>query len=274
MKTSATKRNFSELDCSTNESSNDSTQRTTPVRHIIHDLDVSALREIALYAYTSNDEIAAYIDSKYNASPPSKPPEPPKSFHSYTESCWEMLNVTYPALKATSDSTLYELRIRVLEVLEKNRRAIIDSSSLNTLWETRRNAIEALRKICRNIMLCVDEDLQLDIVEDGKTLPGFANAMCDIAEGMTKEERTRYKDEGLCHKLSQLKDDCDWVTHVPAWDKLLAIFEFVGQHRDPARVNTAENTSPRARKRRRKAYCPSFTSERQIFQLPLRNTGS
>lgn len=208
MSTSA-KRSFAALEPLADLSINDSAHQNTQARHIIYDLNITALREIALYAYTSNTEIATYIDSKYNVPSYKIHSEPPKSFHSYTESCWEMLNVTYPALKAASDSTLYELRRRVLDVLEENRCAIIGSAGPKTLWETRRNALEALRKICRNIRLCVDEDLQLDIVEDGKTLLEFASAMCRIAEGMTKEERTRYQDEGLCDKLSQLKDECD-----------------------------------------------------------------
>lgn len=266
--TSAVKRSFEELASSPDETCDEPPQQIAQARHIIHDLDLDALREIALYAYTSNTDIAAYIDSKYNATVPAKRAQPPRSFHSYTESCWEMLNVTYPALKAASDSTLYELRTQVLEVLEKNRCAIIDFAGPKTLWETRRNALEALRKICRNIMLCVDGDLQLDIVEDGKTLPGFVDTMCKIAEDMTKEERDRYKDEGLCDRLSQLKDECDWVAQVAALEKLLVIFEFVGAHRDPARIITVETTSPRARKRRRKAYYQS--GDRRTLQLPLR----
>ncbi|CZR59529.1 uncharacterized protein PAC_09423 [Phialocephala subalpina] len=263
------KRSFAALETLADHTSDESGHRRTQARHIIHDLDITALREIALYAYTSNTEIATYIDSKY-ATISRKPPEPPKSFHSYTESCWEMLNVTYPALKAASDSTLYELRRRVLDVLEENRCAIIDFAGPKALWETRRNALEALRKICRNILLCVDENLQLDIVEDGKTLPEFASAMCRIADGMTKEERTRYQDEGLCDKLSQLKDECDWVINVPALEKLLDIFEFSGQDRG---VVTVEATSPRARKRRRKAYYQSSAGERRSIQLPIRGPG-
>lgn len=273
MTKSTNKRSFAELGSPVRDSSDESTPRDTQARHIIHELDLTALREIALYAYTSNSDLAAYIHSRYDTSVPSKRPEPPKSFHSYTESCWEMLNVTYPALKAASDSTLYELRSRVLEVLEKNSCAIVDYAGPKTLWETRRNAIEALRKICQNIMLCVDGDLQLDIVEDGKTLPGFVNAMCNIAEGMTKEERTRYQNEGLCYKLSQLKDECDWVTDVPSLEKLLAIFEFVGQHREPTSVITIDSRSPRARKRRRQAYYQS-SFQQQTFQLPFRGSES
>ncbi|KAE8448940.1 hypothetical protein EG329_008736 [Mollisiaceae sp. DMI_Dod_QoI] len=272
MSTSGSKRRFSTVELLTDNTGDASTQRTTRGRHIIHDLDLAALREIALYAYTSNPEIATYIDSKYNASASSRPLEPPKSFHSYTEACWEMLNVTYPALKAASESTLYELRTGVLDVLEENRRTIVDSAGPKALWETRRNALEALRKICRNILLCVDEDLQLDIVEDGKTLPEFASAMCKIAEGMSKEERIRYQDEGLCEKLSQVKDECDWVANVPALEKLLAIFEFVGRDRDSTRVVTVESTSPRARKRRRKAYYQSSTGQRRSLELPIRGS--
>lgn len=266
-----TKRSFAALEPLADLSRNNFAHRNTQARHIIHDLDITALREIALYAYTSNTEIATYIDSKYSIPTSRTPPDPPRSFHSYTESCWEMLNVTYPALKAASDSTLYELRRRVLDVLEENRCAIIDLAGPKALWETRRNALEALRKICRNILLCVDEDLQLDIVEDGKTLLEFASVMCRIAEGMTKEERTRYQDEGLCDKLSQLKDECDWVTNIPALEKLLDIFEFSGQDRG---VVTVESTSPRARKRRRKAYYQSSTGERRSIQLPFRESGS
>jgi hypothetical protein len=269
MSTSAMKRRFTESNIS-GSYNHESPPRMKHIKDRIHELDISALRDIALHAYTSNTEIAAYIDSKCNASTFPKPLEPPKSFHSYTESCWEMLNVTYPALKAASDSTLYELRTNVLDVLEKNRSAIIESGGISSIWETRRNAIEALRKICRNIMLCVDRDLQIDIVEDKKTLPAFANAMCNIAEGMTNAERVKYRDEGLCERLLQLKDECDWMTHVPALEKLLAIFEYVGQ--DPARIISIENTSPRAQKRRRRAYIQSSVGERRIFQLPVRGT--
>ncbi|KUJ06539.1 uncharacterized protein LY89DRAFT_602963 [Mollisia scopiformis] len=99
--------------------------------------------------------------------------------------------------------------------------------------------------------------------------------MYKIADEMTKEERTRYKDEGLCGKMSQLKDECDWLANVPALEKLLAIFEFVGQDQDFGRIiSVVEATSPRARKRRRQAYYQSSTGGRSIFQLPLRGSGS
>lgn len=273
MWTPAKKRRRTEADSTESEDNSLSAQRAQLARDRIHDLDVTALREIALHAYISNTDLAAYIDKKYRTSVPSNSTEPAQSFHANTEACWEMLNVTYPALKEASETTLYELRTKVLDFLSKHRRDILDSASLARIWETRRNAIEALRKICRNILLCSDTDLQIDIVEDKKTLPAFADAMCYIADGMTDVERFKYKNEGLCEKLGQLKDECDSVTHIPALEKLLDLFQYVHE-RDPARVTAIGETVIKTQDWNRRAFVRSFTGGRKIFQLPVRGTGS
>jgi hypothetical protein len=75
--------------------------------------------------------------------------------------------------------------------------------------ETRRNALEMLRKISKSIMLCEEPLIRHELMKDGICLSGMADNMLELAEGMTADERDRYKEEGLYEKLVNLEQECD-----------------------------------------------------------------
>ena len=55
-------------------------------------------------------------------------------------------------------------------------------------------------------MLCDERLIRHEIMKDGcaRTLEEFAESMCELAIGMTEDEREAYKDEGLFEKLEEL----------------------------------------------------------------------
>jgi len=101
----------------------------------------------------------------------------------------------------------------------------MDAAEPGTRWETRRNALEVLRKICKSIMLCEVDVIKHEIMSDGFTLDEFSEDMCELARGMTEQERGKYDEEGLLEKLEELKSLCDWETEMPSLEDLLATFE-------------------------------------------------
>jgi hypothetical protein len=61
--------------------------------------------------------------------------------------------------------------------LESAREAILEKAGPNTKGETRRNALEVLRKISKSIMLCDEHITRHEIMKDGVELGYFAEAM-------------------------------------------------------------------------------------------------
>ncbi len=51
---------------------------------------------------------------------------------------------------------------------------------MDTRYETRRNALEVLRKTYKSTMLCELPQVKKDVLADGRTLVGFADSMEDI----------------------------------------------------------------------------------------------
>jgi hypothetical protein len=94
-----------------------------------------------------------------------------------------------------------------------------------TRWETRRNALETLRKICKSIMLCDEQLIRYEVMKDGVTLAEYGEDMVTLAKGMTDKERKRYDDEALFEKLVELQDFCEWETDWPELKRLLDAFE-------------------------------------------------
>ena len=58
-------------------------------------------------------------------------------------------------------------------------------------------------------MLCDEPQIRHELMKDGYMLGQFADSMQELARGMTKEERMRYKQEGLYEKLLALHEECD-----------------------------------------------------------------
>lgn len=120
----------------------------------------------------------------------------------------------------------------ICEELELAREAILEEAGQNMKWETRRNALEVLRKISKSIMLCDEQVIRHEIMKDGVELRYFAEAMAGLAKGMTEKERERYKEEGLYEKLVGLREECDWETDMEGLREVYEIFDGPGDGRD------------------------------------------
>ncbi|EHL01890.1 hypothetical protein M7I_2071 [Glarea lozoyensis 74030] len=49
--------------------------------------------------------------------------------------------------------------------------------------------------------------------------------MLKLAKGMMKEERDRYKEEGLYEKLVDLQNECDWQTDMEGLQEIYELFD-------------------------------------------------
>ena len=123
-----------------------------------------------------------------------------------------------------SSSKQYDMTGDICDELESAREAILEKAGPNTKWETRRNALEVLRKISKSIMLCNEHIIRHEIMKDGVELGYFAEAMTKLAKEMTERERDRYKEEGLYEKLVALQTECDWETDMEGLRELYEIF--------------------------------------------------
>ena len=93
------------------------------------------------------------------------------------------------------------------------------------VWQTRRNALEVLRKICKSILLCDVQVIRHELMKDGVVLGEFMGTMCKIARSFSAVEREKYDDEGLLEKIEELKEvSDDWEVDMPDLEDLLAIF--------------------------------------------------
>jgi hypothetical protein len=108
--------------------------------------------------------------------------------------------------------------------LSNARLAIMAEADPETRFETRRNALEVQRKICKSVMLCGEEQIRHELMKDGMLLGEFAESMLELAKGMTKEERERYREEGLFEKLAELQEECDEIDMERLAD-ILVVFE-------------------------------------------------
>ena len=122
-------------------------------------------------------------------------------------------------------SKQYEMMGDICEELESAREAILEEAGPNTKWETRRNALEVLRKISKSIMLCDEDVIRHEIMKDGVELSYFSDAMTKLAKEMTELERNRYKEEGFYEKLVALQTECDWETDMEGLRELYEIFD-------------------------------------------------
>lgn len=90
-----------------------------------------------------------------------------------------------------------------------------------TRWETRRNALEVLRKILKSVMLC---DREVRPIQGEALLEEFADSMLKLAKGMSEVERQRYRHEGLWEKLWGLQDLCVGID-IARLEKIYAVFD-------------------------------------------------
>jgi hypothetical protein len=89
---------------------------------------------------------------------------PPATFDRYSNACWYTLNKEFIRL---SSSALLNAMSRVEEMLDENTAAIMEEAGPDTRWETRRNALEVLRKISKSVMLCEESQIGHELIKDG-----------------------------------------------------------------------------------------------------------
>ena len=128
--------------------------------------------------------------------------QPPVDFDHYSKSCWYTLNKKYARL---APSQQYELVGDIMGELSDARTSIMEEAGPATRFETRRNALEVLRKISKSVMLCQEREIRHELMKDGVELGEFAESMLKLARGMTRNEREKYRAEGLYEKLIELQ---------------------------------------------------------------------
>ncbi|KAK0113415.1 hypothetical protein ONS95_013672 [Cadophora gregata] len=155
---------------------------------------------------SANPSLSSFVTSAHDARVAEEAARPPVNFDNYSRDCWYTMNKKY---KRLSCGKQFEMMGDICQVLDESRDAIVDAAGADVRWETRRNALEALRKICKSIMLCDEPQIRHELMKDGYMLGQFADSMQELARGMTKEERKWYKQEGLYEKLLELHQECD-----------------------------------------------------------------
>ncbi|EKD21796.1 uncharacterized protein L3040_005304 [Drepanopeziza brunnea f. sp. 'multigermtubi'] len=153
----------------------------------------------------ANPNLAAFVQSAHNARLAEEAARPPVNFDHYSRDCWYTMNKKY---KRLSCSKQFEMMGDICQVLDESREAIVAAAGPDVRWETRRNALEVLRKICKSIALCDEPQIRHELTKDGFMLGQFADSMQELARGMNEEEKERYKAEGLYEKLVDLSNDC------------------------------------------------------------------
>jgi hypothetical protein len=185
-------------------------------------LPLATTQAILFQICHDNPSLSASVVEAHNTQLAAERAKPAISFDTYSKSCWYTLNKKY---KRKSSSAQYDLVGDVMEELESAREAILEQAHANTKWETRRNALEVLRKISKSIMLCEEQVIKHELMKDGVQLGCFADAMARLAREMTEQERNRYKQEGLYEKLVELQTLCDWETDMEGLRELYEIFD-------------------------------------------------
>jgi hypothetical protein len=162
-----------------------------------------------LYAICHEDpKYAAVVQSSYKTFLAKEASKPPVNFDHYSKECWYTLNKKYARLSCSAQC---DMAGEIESILVDAKNSILEEAGPDTRFETRRNALDVLRKICKSVMLCDERQIRHELMKDGVLLGEFANAMLKFAKGMTEEERERYKEEGLYEKLVDLQTECESI---------------------------------------------------------------
>lgn len=177
-----------------------------------------------LYNACQNDAVAsATVQAANRERLASIAATPPVNFDHYSSSCWYTLNKKYARL---SGSKQYDAVADIESELSDARDAILQAANVpDARWETRRNALEVCRKIAKSVMLCEEMQIRHELMKDSVELTAWADAMAEIARGMSEQERDRYKAEGLYEKLVDLQTECDWESEMEGLRELYEIFD-------------------------------------------------
>lgn len=168
---------------------------------------------------------------------------PPVEFDQYSKNCWYTLNKKYARMKGSKQ---FMLIWEISAELSGGREAIMNEAAPDMRFETRRNALEVLRKICKSVMLCDERQIRHELMKDGMLLEEFAESMLELAKGMTVEERQRYKDERLYEKLVDLRNECDEIDMEGLAD-VYAIFDGEGEAGEGGGSDNSEGEEAPAR---------------------------
>jgi hypothetical protein len=160
-----------------------------------------------LYNMCRDDPRAAgAVQRTYNSYLAKLAAQPPVDFDHYSKSCWYTLNKKYARLAPSQQCDLIG---DIMGELSDARTSIMEEAGPATRFETRRNALEVLRKISKSVMLCQEQEIRHELMKDGVLLAEFAESMLKLAKGMSRNERERYRGEGLYEKLIELQGECD-----------------------------------------------------------------
>ncbi|TVY73443.1 hypothetical protein LSUE1_G005989 [Lachnellula suecica] len=183
-----------------------------------------------------NPTASAIVHSAHTSRLAEEANKPPVNFDFYSKECWHTLNTKY---KRLCSSKQFDVMGDIYSQLSESREAIMEQAGPDAKWQTRRNALvlisqaitsvsgrEVLRKICKSIVLCNEQQIRHGILKDGYIMMQFTDSMLELATGMTEYERTTYKEEGLYEKLMDLQGDCDdWETDLEGLREIYDLFD-------------------------------------------------
>jgi hypothetical protein len=189
---------------------------------MITTLPLATTHSLIFYACSQTPALTTIVQTSYNDLLAAEAAKPEVNFDSYSKDCWHILNKKYARL---SGSEQYDVIGDIMEALGESRSAILGAAGPQTRWETRRNALEVLRKIAKSVMLCEEGVIRHELMKQPHELGAFADAMVEIARGMTEGEGERYVREGLYVKLVGLQTSCDWENEMEGLRELYEIFD-------------------------------------------------
>jgi hypothetical protein len=179
------------------------------------------LIEFALQSAGNKEKVCGAYQTQLKVEAAKRAAAPPVNFDHYSKSCWYTLNKTYSRMRPSQQFMMVG---DISSELDDARDRILEQAGPDTKFETRRNALEVFRKISKSIMLCNEQQIRHEVMKDGQTLGAYADGMIQLANGMTVEERERYREEGYYEKLEDLQNECDVDTDMPDLKEVYAIF--------------------------------------------------
>lgn len=160
-----------------------------------------------------------------------------------SKECWHLMTNGY---RKKSASKMGIGKKKVCEEVDGMRIEILGRAGRETRFETRRNAVETLRKICKSVVLCKEGCYVGEKTNEGVgLLEGCVGSLVRVVGELSEGERERFKDEGWAEKLMELRGALE-IGGVDAGtsDRVYMLFEEGGKGREVVerglRVNAAE----------------------------------
>ena len=188
-------------------------------------------------------KLAARVQDTYAVHLAKTAAQAPVNFDHYSKECWYTLNKRYARLRPSQQ---FEIVGDIMWELSEAREEIMRKAGEGTRFETRRNALEVLRKICKSVMLCDEQQIRHELMKDGMVLAKFAESMEELARGVTTAERERYKEESLYEKLVELQRECESIDMEGLAD-VYAVFEEDSGEEEDGEEGNEEDEDPEDR---------------------------